>query len=370
MEFLILSLIIRILFWPVLIIGLIIFFVHRRRKTSHPLTDNNWYLQFALSKEDAVSQFFLLLAFFFLGLTLQGFNHDFGDPVSWRVILFVTSALGLASAYYLKTIYTLIFSLIGLISWWGAEAAVWMDAKTIQSSALFAGLAFLALLFFSLGHLHEKQMKYRRFALIYLILGIMFITASLFLFSTQIGIELLGSMTKGQSFTESWQLSLSLLVFLFALLIVTIYAHLQKLISSFELAAVCLLAALFAIIALLPEQSMYLRSGGIYDFYATARSNNLSSTGLLWAVIFNLLTFFELLGLVFSGYVRGEKWLINFGAVFLFLLIIIKYSDWFFTSLDKSIFFIGAGILMFALGWFMEKGRRYMLATIKTPPTQ
>src|SRR3989338_8621701 len=162
MEYLIFFGILRFLLWPIIVIGLIVFFVRRRHKKYHPSQDKEWYLQFALSKEDAVSQLFLLLSSFFLGVTLLAFNNDFGDPLSWRTILFMTSLLGLIGAYYLKTIYTLVFSLVGLISWWGAQGAEWIDGKDIKTSALFAGLSFLALLFYSLGHLHEKEMKFKR----------------------------------------------------------------------------------------------------------------------------------------------------------------------------------------------------------------
>lgn len=356
------------LLWPIIIIGLIVFFVRRRHKKSHPSQDKEWYLQFALSKEDAVSQLFLLLSFFFLGVTLLAFNRDLGDPFAWRTILFITSLLGLVGAYYLKTIYTLVFSLVGLTSWWGAQAAQWIDGKDIKTSALFAGLTFLALLFYSLGHLHEKQMKFKRFALVYLVLGIIAVTGALFFFSTKPGIGVIGGMTKGVSFFGSWQLTLSLFVFLASLVGVTLYSAAQKLLSPFELLAVFALTCLFGITALLPEQTMFVQAGRSYGFYSGG--NELSSNGVLWAIIFNVAVFFELLGLIFSGYLRREEWLINLGTVFLFLLIIIKYFDWFFTFLDKSIFFIGAGILLFVVGWFMEKGRRYVIANIKAEQQQ
>lgn len=330
--------------------------------------DKEWYLQFALSKEDAVSQLFLLLSFFFLGVTLFAFNHDFGEPLSWRVILFITSAIGLISAYYLKNIYTLVFSLVGMMGWWELQAAQWIVGKDIKTSALFAASSFLALIFYSLGHLHEKQMKFKRFALVYLVLGIIAITGALFFFSTKPGIGIIGEMTKGASFFGSWQLTLSLFVFLISLVGATLYAAVQKLLSPFEMLAVFALTCLFGIIALLPEQTMFSQAG--HSYYLYYHDNELSSTGVLWALIFNFAIFFELLGLIFSGYLRRETWLINLGALFLFLLIIVKYFDWFFAFLDKSIFFIGAGILLFAVGWFMEKGRRYMISNIKAQSQQ
>lgn len=350
-------------FREILIIGLIVFFIilKSKNKKLHPSQDKEWYLKFALSKEDAVSQAFLLLSFFFLGITLLSFNHDFGKPLSWRVILFITSSLALITAYYLKTIYTLAFSLIGLTSWWTAQAIKWIDEKDIKISTLLVGLSFLALIFYSLGRLHEKQIKFKRFALVYLILGILFITIALFFFSTKPGIGMIGEITKGASFFDSWQLTLSLFILFISLIGITIYAVSQKLLSPFELFAVFVLASLFGITALFPEQNMFIQEGF---------NKKLSSTGVLWAIIYNSAIFFELLGLIFYGYLRREIWLINFGALFFFLLIIVKYFDWFFSFLDKSIFFIGAGVLLFVVGWFMEKSRRYMISNIKSQEQQ
>jgi len=348
-----------LLFGLILIIGLILFFIRRRHKKLHPSQDKEWYLQFALSKEDAVSQLLLLLSFFFLGVTLLAFNHDFGEPLSWRTILFIKLAIGLIGAYYLKTIYILVFSLVELMGWWGAQAAEWISGKDIKISALLAGLSLLALIFYSLGHLHERQMKFKRFALVYLVLGIIVVTVALFFFSTKIGIGVIGEMTKGNSFFGSWQLALSLFIFLISVVGTTLYAAAQKLLSPFETLAVFALTCLFGTIALLPEQTMFVPAYSYYD------DIKLSSTGVLWALVFNFAIFFELLGLIFSGYSRRETWLINLGALFLYLLIIVKYFDWLFAFLDKSIFFIGAGILLFVIGWFMEKGRRYMISNIK-----
>jgi hypothetical protein len=368
MKSIIILSILRFLLWPIIIIGFIIFFVKRRNKKFHPSQDKEWYLQLALSKEDAVSQVFLLFSFFFLGVTLLAFNRDFSDPLSWRAILFITSFIGLIGAYYLKTIYTLAFSLIGLVIWWGAQAAQWIDGKNIKSSGFLVGLCFLALIFYSLGHLHEKQIKYKRFALVYLILGIITATGILFFFSTKLGISTIGGITKGAPLFDSWELVLSLFIFLVSLIGITSYTAVQKLLSPFELIAVFVLAFLFGVIALLPEQIMFIQVGQSYSFYSG--NSELSSIGVFWAFIYNFAIFFELLGLIFSGYLRRESWLINLGALFLFLLIIVKYFDWFFTFLDKSIFFIGAGILLFVVGWFMEKGRRYIISNIKTQTKQ
>lgn len=133
-----------------------------------------------------------------------------------------------------------------------------------------------------------------------------------------------------------------------------------------ETAAVVFLTFLFGLTVFLPQQTIFVQSGNNPSFYSVSGAGNqLASAGIIWSVIFNITVFFEVLGLIFSGYLRRESWLINLGTVFLFILVVVKYFDWFFTYLDKSLFFIGAGILLFVVGWFMEKGRRIMLANIK-----
>lgn len=355
--------IISTLFWPALIIGLIAYFVRRKRGSSHPKDDAEWYLRFAFSREDAVSQLFLLLSFFFLAVALLSLNSDMGDPVSWQTILFITSALALIGAYTLRTVYTLAFSLVGLSVWWIAEAAKWIDGKNIKVSALLSGCMLIALLLYTIGHIHEKDIKFKRFSVVYLVFGIMAVTFALFLFSTKLGIGAIGSMTKGNSIIGSWQLFASLIIFSLALIGSALYAASQKLLSIVELLVVLVLLLLFLSMAFLPPQVVFERGARSYDIFSSG--GTLSSTGVLWAVVYNVAIFLELLGLMLSGYARRETWLVNIGALFLFLLIIVKYFDWFFTFLDKSIFFIGAGILLFAVGWFMERGRRFMIANIK-----
>lgn len=354
---------------PVIIIVLIVFFVSRRRGgVSLPIAqDQDWYLRLALSKEDAVSQVFLLLSVFFLGITLLAFNKDFGDPLSWRTILFLTSLAGLASAYYFKVIYTLAFSLIGITSWWGIQAVLWIDGKDVKASAIFTGLLFIALLFYVVGHLHEKELRFKRFAMVYLTLGLFFVTGVLFFLSTKPGLAVLESMSKGTSFLGSWQLTLSLFLFGGLLMGGTMYAVSKKLISSLELLATIFLTLLFGTIALLPEQNLLVQSR---KYSGSALGNEFSSSGILWAAFLNIIVFLETLWLILAGYARREKWLVNLGALFLFILIIIKYFDWFFTFLDKSIFFIGAGILLFVIGWLMERGRRFIISDIKDKDQQ
>ncbi|MEK9183873.1 MAG: hypothetical protein AAB890_02265 [Patescibacteria group bacterium] len=344
---------------PVLVVGLIIFFVARlslKRRTG--TQEKDWYLQLTLSKEDAVSQFFFLLFLFFFGVTLLAFNTEFLDgALSWHSIILTTSIVGIVTAYYFNVVYALTFSLLGLISWWIAKTIDWIEmpaGEDIKIAIIFTVFSFIALLLYILGRAHEKELRWKRFALVYLVFGLLFVTGLLFVFSTQYGLGLIEEITKGGSFLGSWQIALSLLLLICFIVGAVIYGFSKGLLSAFEILGIFILTILFGAMSLVPEQALFIKFGG-----------GLSSSGFLWAIIFNTILFFEILGIIFAGYKRVERWLINFGALLLFIFIFAKYFDWFFTFLNKSVFFISAGVLLFVVGWFMNKGRRYILANIK-----
>jgi hypothetical protein len=345
------------LFSPITII-LVIVYLLRRKKGKSGLHQNN-YRDLRL----ALSQWFLLLSIFFLGVTMLGINKDLGDTIPWETITLITSVVGLIFAYYFNILSPLVVGLAGIWGWWCSQSYVWTQSKDIKTSVIFVGVAFMALLFYVLGHIHEKASKYQSFARVYLIFGIVSVTGILFFLSSKPGLGVLAEMTKGASLLGSWQITISLLVFSFILLGATLYSAGRKLLSLPEAFVVLVLALLFGSLALLPQQNVFIQTGKLLSYYS---NNGLSAIGVLWAILFNIILFLELLGLIFSGYIQRKEWLINLGAFFLFLLIIVKYFDWFFTFLDKSIFFIGAGILLFGVGWFMEKGRRLVISTIKT----
>ncbi len=330
--------------------------------------ENEWHLMVANSREDAVSQAFFLLSFLFLGITLLRVNHELDYLFEWQTVLLIISLIGLVGAYWLKNVYLLAGSLIGLTRWWGTQAELWAieGAGDIVPSSIFivSGMSLIALLFYALGRLHEWFPKAKRFALIYLIFGLVPITILLFFFSTGIGLKALEGMTNGVSMLNTWQILLSFVVIGIALIATLTVITIKRLVYPVELAALLVLAALLGSIAFLPAQILVAR-GSSYSY-----SHTLTSAGIIWASIFNIALLAELVGIVFMGYARRATWLINLGALALFIFIFIKYFDWFFSYMNKSIFFIGAGILLFVLGWLMERGRRRMIATLKGTENQ
>ncbi len=354
------ALVSTVVWWGAIIFLIVKFFGRHKISGGH----SDWKSALYFSTEDGMGQMYLLAGYFFLGLTLYAFNRELGSPLRVESILLLISIVGIVISYWQKTAFMLVFSLLGLVSWWTVEATNWVKDGDLRSSAPIACLGLIALIFYVLSYIHSKFPKKKRFGQIYFIYSIIGITLYLFLMSTKLGISSLEVMTKGNPFYFSWQISLSLLLLLILLGCTSIYALTTQLISPYEFFAVVLLASLFLLTTLLPEQKIYF-DNQVYSFIFVNSNAQLTPIGIFWAAIYNILIFFELLGLIFSGYIRKEGWLINLGATLLFLLILSKYFDWMFSFMDKSIFFIGAGILMFVVGFLMEKGRRYMISTIK-----
>ncbi len=312
------------------------------------------------SREDFLSQLFFLLSIFFFAVFLFALNKDFNSPLSSQAILMITSIIGILIAYYYKLIFTLNFSLIGISCWWMIQGVAWAKDKNTNIAVLFLGIVLIFIIFYLLGAIHKKHLNFKRAGLVYKMFGIFSITILLFIASSKSGLEFVNTITQGELFFHSWQLLAAILVIIILFLICLIFSLRNKFISYAEVFVISVLAITPLIISFLPEQMIFLSNASYYS-----NSAELTAIGILWALIFNILAFFELLGIIFLGYKEHDAHLINLAVFFFFIFIVIKYFDWFFSFMDKSAFFIGAGILLFVVGWFMEKGRKYVLAEME-----
>lgn len=347
--YLVAAVIVAAIIVPALLIGLAIHFIGRRRRSRG--SPGRGPLPLSLSPEDEVSQLLLALATLFLAVTIFAWNRNAGAPLSWWTVFLACTGIGLASAYTFRTPYTLALSLIALAAWWGARAAFWIDEFDCRPSPVFSGLLLIMLVYTAVGHAHGAAGRAARFSTVYRLLGAIPLVAALFFLSTKPGLGALEEMTGGGRVCPP-QVTASLFLLTAALGIMTLRSMIAGSVFPSEVAAAVIPAALFVCVALVPGQETV--SGGA-----------LTAAGIAWACVFNIVVFLHLLGLILSGYRRREEWLINMGTFFLFLLIAVKYIDWFFTFLDKSLFFIGAGALLFLVGWLMERGRRQMIAGLR-----
>ena len=356
---------------PLLTVGLVFYGIvrlFRRHRETNTLQRSDWHLQVSLDGTDSLSKLFLTLAVFFLLVTLLAFNRDTASPFAINTVVLVASIVGIATAYGAHATYALPFSIVGIIAWWLVEARNLIEQAEGKGVAMLSFMVLVSLLLYVVGALHSQVRPMLRLSLIYKVLGLVSVTVILFVLSSQPGLSMFSTLLKGSSVLNLWFITISLILLAIALITTSVYTVSKRSLSIYELVFVLIIAALAASLVFMPTLSIMSKESAydLFDFYGTQQ---LTSDGVVWAAIFNACVFIELVGMIFIGYFRKESWYVNYGAIFLFIFIAIKYFDWFFQFLDKSVFFITAGILLLILGWGMEKGRRYVIkaSNLSTP---
>jgi uncharacterized membrane protein len=80
-----------------------------------------------------------------------------------------------------------------------------------------------------------------------------------------------------------------------------------------------------------------------------------------YIIVFNIVLFAGILGLIFLGYFQGVGWLVNIALVFFGLFVIGRYFDLTWNLLPRSAFFIVGGLLLLGIGILLERLRRKTL---------
>jgi uncharacterized membrane protein len=84
--------------------------------------------------------------------------------------------------------------------------------------------------------------------------------------------------------------------------------------------------------------------------------------GRLYALLFNLLLAAIALGAIYVGFVGDEPWLVNAGVVLVAVDLVARYFDVFWSALPRSAGLIGAGVLILAIAFLLERQRKRLLA--------
>ena len=91
---------------------------------------------------------------------------------------------------------------------------------------------------------------------------------------------------------------------------------------------------------------------------------------IFYPVVFNLLFLVGAIGLLLLGYMQGGELLINLAVLFFALQVFARYFEFGFDLLDRSIVFVGAGVILLAGGFAMERGRRRMVDRLRSQEAQ
>ncbi|MGH3072241.1 MAG: DUF2157 domain-containing protein [Gaiellaceae bacterium] len=83
--------------------------------------------------------------------------------------------------------------------------------------------------------------------------------------------------------------------------------------------------------------------------------------GDAYAVVFNVLFAVVALGVVYAGYLSDEAWLVNLGVVLVAVDLVARYFDFFWSALPRSLGMIGAGLVVLAIAYVLERQRKRLL---------
>jgi uncharacterized membrane protein len=86
---------------------------------------------------------------------------------------------------------------------------------------------------------------------------------------------------------------------------------------------------------------------------------------ILLALAANVVMAALALGAVLVGYANEEGWLVNLGIALVGIDVFARYFDFFWDLMPRSLVFLGAGFVLLALAWALERQRSRLLARME-----
>ena len=96
-----------------------------------------------------------------------------------------------------------------------------------------------------------------------------------------------------------------------------------------------------------------------------SQSGFLLSWDALYTVVFNALFALSVLGLMISGYLQEREGRVNLSLGLIALFVISRYFEYSPSLFDRSLVFVGAGVILLTGGFLLERGRRKMLDAMR-----
>ncbi len=82
-------------------------------------------------------------------------------------------------------------------------------------------------------------------------------------------------------------------------------------------------------------------------------------------MLLNLLLALSALWLMASGFLSDEVGRVNLSLALIVLYVITRFFDYSTTLPDRSLLFIGAGVILLAGGYLLDRGRRRLLEAMR-----
>ena len=341
---------------PLLVVWLIIALVRANRRDPH--TEPSRFLPF-VSVQDALGQGLAVIALALASIALMVLDMRLGSPLPLHVTVLIGVVGAFALAYLERAPLALVAALAGVETWWGLAMRSWTKASHVETMPIVSGIALLAVLMWFAGRAHESRDDSQRFAFLYWLVGFLVLTALLFGLSSAGGLAGIEDLTRGRSVLSAWQVAVPFGALVVAGGLLGGYALPRRWVGLPETLGLGVVGLTFVALTVAP--SLETTSGGGVFF----GSPELTTTGIAIGLLLNLLLLLGLTGELFLGYRHRANWEVNLAAALLFLFVVVKYFDWLFRLLDRSIAFTVAGVLFIGIGWLMERARRVVLASME-----
>lgn len=269
-----------------------------------------------------------------LFLIAQGYHVNAHEP--FLLLLWVIGILPLAYLLRSRPMVTLsLYLLFIAVSW---ESFYWL-----ADSSSFHGFVAVVLVFgcllYALGNIQSQRESTRLYKQPFGVLGLWLIMGTLF-------VESFGDAHTGMATAPDYPSGAILRFWMLA--------------GMALLTGISCLIARFSSWRARGEDStlMFLALLGCGLFYYAGGIG-------AWAVFSNMLLLAVIIGVVAVGTINRETRWINTGFFYFGILIVARYFDWFWGLLHRSLFFIGAGVLLLGGGMFLEKTRRKTLSRLQ-----
>lgn len=295
-----------------------------------------------------VAAIFLAALFYGAGVHLvaQAYHVPVNDP---KLSLFWFLGV-LPLAYVTRSQAILVLSILLFLGSVGFRVPLWLGDLDAVPFLVFPLYLVLGLMLFGLGRIQAQFDLTRPYAKAYEIFGLMTTFGALYLLTFRFWFDDFRRNYFSGVDEVSWEFWLVLFVAaaLAALLLGgTIWRRIQT--------SRPLLTLPYELVA-----SLILLAGVFFLIYLPGQSD------LIYPLIFNALLLFGIVGLVFGGYFRSEESWINIALFFFGVDVFARYFEFSFDLFDRSLVFIGAGSILLAGGFLLERGRRRVVGRMRT----
>jgi hypothetical protein len=321
--------------------------------------------QIALSYDDLLRQIFLVMAII-IGLTaLYAGIHSFGWNLAWY---WIATIGGIISTYFGYKQHSPILFITGLLM---ATVGVTFGAYEVASNhKIDRGLSYMSA-FLIFGSLYGLSVSFftnnraKRYYTVLHLLGILGLGGVTFFLGSFGAREVWGYITNNDSVIWSNVKTSLILLGAIILFIISYFKSFDYFIKNkYQIIVTGISIFGAGLVLLLPKVSLLYEDNQVYTY----SENNWAEKNLevLPHIISMNVLFLSLVGwLLYSAYKLKEIWRLNLAILAMFLFILFRYFDWVErTELNRSLFFLGFGIIFLITGWVLERFRRNILASM------